>query len=128
MKIKDQFILTIVNVVLFGAVKCSKNCRTIDLKDRHFRSVVFAEAHGSGLGSQLFVYALMSQLRAEFNFDTYVSRECRAVLSNVFTVTRCLQIVSAIVLKNFDILPSGLNFKGLSINDVTKILRPDNLL
>ncbi len=96
MKIKNhEFFMTIVS--LFGAVKCSKNCRTIDLKDRHFRSVVFAEAHGSGLGSQLFVYALMSQLRAEYNFDTYVSRECRAILSNVFTVTRCLQIVSTVL-------------------------------
>jgi hypothetical protein len=36
---------------------------------------------------QLFVYALMSQLRQEFNFETFVSRKCRSVLSNVFTVT-----------------------------------------
>ena len=73
--------------VLIGFVNCSKNCRKIDSKDHHFKSVIFAEAHGSGLGSQLFAYALMSQLRAEYNFDTFVSRECRSVLSNVFTVT-----------------------------------------
>jgi hypothetical protein len=73
--------------IFVGFVKCSKNCRKIDQKDDHFRSVIFAEAHGSGLGSQLFVYALMSQLRAEYNFDTFVSQECRSILSNVFTVT-----------------------------------------
>ena len=68
-------------------VKCSKNCRKIDSKNPAFRSIVYSESHGSGFGSQLSVYALMSQLRHEFNFDTFVSRECRAVLSNVFTVT-----------------------------------------
>ena len=74
-------------LLFFGLAKCSKNCRKIDPKDEHFRSVVFAEAHGVGLGSQLFVYALMSQLRAEHNFETFVSKECRAILSKVFTVT-----------------------------------------
>ena len=68
-------------------VKCSKNCRKIDPKDPPYRSIVFSESHGSGFGSQLFVYALMSQLRHEFNFDTFVSRECRSILANVFTVT-----------------------------------------
>ena len=68
-------------------VKCSTKCRKIDPKDKHFRSVVFAEAHGAGLGSQLFVYALMSQLRAEHNLETFVSRQCRAILSKAFTVT-----------------------------------------
>ena len=80
-------VLSVVVVAVDGT-KGSTNCRTIDSKKPNFRSIVFSEAHGSGLGAQLFVYALMSQLRHEYNFDTFVSRECRAILSNVFTVTR----------------------------------------
>ena len=77
----------IIDIVVFiGFVKCLKNCQTIDPKVDHFQSVIFTEAHGTGLGSQLFVYALMSQLRAEHKFETFVSRECRSILSNVFTV------------------------------------------
>jgi hypothetical protein len=79
---------TFLNICVFvGFVKCLKNCQTVDPKNDHFQSVIFGEAHGSGLGSQLYVFALMAELRAKYYFNTFVSRECRSILSNVFTAT-----------------------------------------
>jgi hypothetical protein len=40
----------------------------------------------SGLGSQLYVYARMWQLRPDHNLDTFVSRKCRDALAGSFAV------------------------------------------
>jgi len=64
-----------------------QECKTFPSAGDGRRTVLFAEAFGDGAGAQLYVYALLSELRATHRYETYVSRRCRRVLSAVFTAT-----------------------------------------
>lgn len=85
MKMKNFLLLIAVLVLDLQEINC-QNCRKLSDND-HRRTILFTESYGDGVGAHLFAYALMSQLRAEYNFDTFVSRRCREVLNKIFTVT-----------------------------------------